>query len=133
MGQLRPPQIIGRHNKRHSHRNGKQSRKTPSRDNTINSREVISIQTVVVFSKGDVAGDEETWAPMQWLIIKQVATKQGASACNAHTSSNNNRADINISREDTNSLNKFNTETSVLSLPTSHTVGPLPICFHLKG
>ena len=46
----------------------------------INSREVISSQTVFVFSKGDAAGDEATWDPMQWLIIKHAANKQGASA-----------------------------------------------------
>ena len=115
------------HNKRHSHSNGRHISKIPSSGNNINSREVISSKTVVLFSKGDAAGDEATWAPMQWLIIKQAATRQGASECNAHNSSNNNRAGINSSREDTNGLNKCNTETSILSLPTNHIVGHMGI------
>ena len=96
-------------------------------NSATNSREVISSKTVVVFSKGDAAGDKATWSPIQWLIIKQEATKQGASVCNAYNSRVNNRAGINSSREDTNSLNKCNAETSVLSLPTSHIVGPIDL------
>ena len=44
----------------------------------------------------------------------------GGQRMHAHKSSNNNRADINISREDTNILHKYNTVSSVLSLPTTH-------------
>ena len=66
---------------------------------------------------------QATWAPMQWLIIKQAATRQGASKCNAHNSSNNNRESINNSTEDTNILHKYNTVASFLSLPTTHIVG----------
>ena len=60
---------------------------------------------------------------MQWFITKLAATIQVARECNAHKSSNNNRADINISREDTNILHKYNKVASVLSLPTTHIVG----------
>ena len=108
---------------RHSHSNGSHSSNTPSNVNNINSREVVSSKTEVVFSKGDAAEDEATWAPMKWFSTKRAATSQGATKCNAYNSSNNNRAGINNNREDTNILHKYNTVASILSLPTTHIFG----------